>query len=406
MNKDKNKYIIGIILIISFILKIFGLLIRNKRWDYNSSGISEFLINYEGGFIRRGLIGEGLFFISKESGIDPRIFILILCILSYIIVTAFLFKKFKENNLYWWLILTTFLSGYVFDIIRKDYILYVLEIIMFLVVRQKLNDLSKICLITIFCCIGILIHEAFIFFGFPLVLICILRTSGFKLQYLILSAVPILFLITCIFKGNLYISHEIINSWNSILPENPLYYKRMNSIGALSWDTFETFKFHLRSNFIDSKFGVIGSLWRFLLFISAYYLLSNYILLFTKGEEGSKFNRNIISSLFLISAFFLLPMFTILSCDGARIYQYVCMTSFICYLILPRIYLRNVIGEKIYCLTDQINRGMDIILKPKKWIVVVLILFWGISPFYLNIIWDFLCSPVGTIIYFVYSFRF
>ena len=37
----------------------------------NASGMSEFLVNFSGGFVRRGLLGECLYKLSEATGISP-----------------------------------------------------------------------------------------------------------------------------------------------------------------------------------------------------------------------------------------------------------------------------------------------------------------------------------------------
>ena len=81
---DKNyklilKSYVGFILILS----IYYLASRNSDLTYNA--MSEWVINYQGGFVRRGLIGEIVFQISKVFNINLRFSFFIIQSLLYLV---------------------------------------------------------------------------------------------------------------------------------------------------------------------------------------------------------------------------------------------------------------------------------------------------------------------------------
>ena len=98
------------ILIIYFLYLIIGLCI------YSTLQISEFpekyvftewLINYEGGYVRRGLLGQLVFDISEILEINIKYLILIFQVVSYFIyftIFYFIFSKI-EINFFWLLII-------------------------------------------------------------------------------------------------------------------------------------------------------------------------------------------------------------------------------------------------------------------------------------------------------------
>ena len=68
---------------------------------YNNSvewTISEWLINYQGGFTRRGLLGELIFQFSKIIGITIREAILIFQIITYIVYFFLIFFFLRNIN--------------------------------------------------------------------------------------------------------------------------------------------------------------------------------------------------------------------------------------------------------------------------------------------------------------------
>ena len=95
MNESKNfnKYF-NLYLIILFIFSLFYLQIKYNVG--NDSTISEWLINYEGGFTKRGLIGQIAIYLSFLFDINLRVSILIFQIFIITIYYLLLFNFFKN----------------------------------------------------------------------------------------------------------------------------------------------------------------------------------------------------------------------------------------------------------------------------------------------------------------------
>ena len=68
-NLDKNL-LIGF----SFLIIVGGILntLSNKTYTNDSWTIGEWLINYQGGFVRRGFLGEGIYLFSTATKISNR----------------------------------------------------------------------------------------------------------------------------------------------------------------------------------------------------------------------------------------------------------------------------------------------------------------------------------------------
>ena len=103
MNNIINKkfiYFFLIYLSILYLISVFQL--HFKHTGGNDSTISEWLINFQGGFTKRGIIGEICFFIAKLFKTELRFIIYIFQIsilgIYYFLVFNF-FKKFKINFL-------------------------------------------------------------------------------------------------------------------------------------------------------------------------------------------------------------------------------------------------------------------------------------------------------------------
>ena len=81
------------------ILYLFAVFFFFQKYNnYVEWTISEWLINYQGGFTRRGLIGEIVFQISKLSSLTIRETILTFQIATYLIYFYLLYKFLKDTN--------------------------------------------------------------------------------------------------------------------------------------------------------------------------------------------------------------------------------------------------------------------------------------------------------------------
>ena len=94
-NYTLNFYL-KIYLIILYLFAVFFFF--QKYNNYVEWTISEWLINYQGGFTRRGLIGEIVFQISKLSSLTIRETILTFQIATYLIYFYLLYKFLKDTN--------------------------------------------------------------------------------------------------------------------------------------------------------------------------------------------------------------------------------------------------------------------------------------------------------------------
>ena len=150
-----------------FILSVFYLFYKHNV--ANDSTISEWLINYSGGFTKRGLIGQSAIYFSRIFEIHLRLVILIeqiTIILIYYLLLFFFLKDIFLNRLYLLVLFSPiFLLYPVYEIetlARKEVFIFSLYIINLLVLLKKENyyNISKLITFTF----SILIWEPVIFF--------------------------------------------------------------------------------------------------------------------------------------------------------------------------------------------------------------------------------------------------
>lgn len=123
----KTFYLVSLCLICAFLYQ-FVFYALNETNNLNNYNYSEFLINFQGGFVRRGLLGEFLYQTYKIADIPISQTILILSLIFFLFVLYFFFRKFRERNYCWWILLSPLVLGMSTYMVRKDYILYTILI--------------------------------------------------------------------------------------------------------------------------------------------------------------------------------------------------------------------------------------------------------------------------------------
>ncbi len=392
--------VIGIILITSFLLKIVFLVYTDViGGSLNSYQYSEFLINYQGGFVRRGLFGETLYQIYRLSPFPIIESLGFFCFLMFGVVSVLFYYQFKKQNICWWLLLSPLFLNFTAYIVRKDYMLYAILIGIVFLLRPSSRDIlnkSVACLLVIF---SLFIHEAFIFWGFVLYAIILSTDKRHKLLNYSFIALPIVAVgVISFFKGSTEVAQAIISSWNAIIPAHPLVHIHDNSIGAIGWDTFHAFMFHLKHNVSPSLSGG-GIILIPLLLSAAYYLFTNYMVYFSRGTaEERNAKRMEISLLYPVFCLTLIPMLTVLSCDTGRIFQYATITTFSAFLILPQQRVCGMFPGWYKTIIGRFNNWLDRRFPPTKTSLIFILLILAVNPYHFNLNGCWTESVIGSII--------
>ena len=167
--RDKEIHIIKFFFLIITIIYFYQI---NKFVNHNTqSTTSWWLYNYSQGFIKRGLVGEFLFFFSKF--INLNIFNLLKLFHSFLfLIFIYLFfqyiKKIKYINYYYVLLIFSpiGLMAYVYDpffIARPEIFIFITIIIYINILKNKPNY-YKILFISSLSSLSILIHESYFFY--------------------------------------------------------------------------------------------------------------------------------------------------------------------------------------------------------------------------------------------------
>lgn len=377
------KYAIGAMLVFAFVARVwlfvctFLLETPINGWQF-----SEFLINYEGGFVRRGIIGEGLISMLR-GGISGETMINLIRTVSigcYVAVLAFFLYQFHQRRWNWWIILTPVFMGFVMCIIRKDFMQELLLIGMLMLLHgspQRKGSLTIWCA-TILCAMELLIHEAFTFWGVPITILLIASSPASrweKASSIAVIAGVIALLGIC--KGNEDTARIITNSWQSWFPG--LEYEYWNSIGAIGWNPGWAAQFHLTANFCSPTIGWMRLPLQIAAFLCYSYMVCNFVYTFAPCGSTRDTQRKQLTAVYILTGITMIPMFTVLSVDYSRLYQYLTVTSFATVLIIPATRLDQALPKMLQSLTDRIIRFTDRYFTPSKGLMVALLLLADIN---------------------------
>ena len=108
--KSKFLYLVILTSLIFQVSKFYSFYNEYSAWQY-----VDWLINYQGGFTRRGFLGEIIFQLNKFSTLTIRETILIFQILSYLIYFYLVFKILKNSNIHLVLVFAIFSPIFIKD---------------------------------------------------------------------------------------------------------------------------------------------------------------------------------------------------------------------------------------------------------------------------------------------------
>lgn len=342
-------------LLITTLISLFPLFNDDyKNISYSSFRISEWLINYEGGFVRRGLIGEVLYLAFNIHSYDVKLIILLINAGFFVWLTYIVIKVCNGLNMSVIPSLVVFCGAMItFPEYRRDFLVLTLCFYIFLLFTRHLSNGKRtipfsFIILTSLC---ILIHEPTFFFTVPLLAIILWFSGDYNLsspkktlQLIKVFSVPIITMgLVCIMKGTGNISYDIWTSWTPLFrtyPESNSLPCIGEGVAFLERKFPSTAGFHLELNYciwgysltlcLQRIFSVIITLFAtyFLLTYNPYINLKNRTVIINK--------RTGIGLILLIQYFSMIPMFTILSCDFGRTILYCVISSTIAYYFIKR----------------------------------------------------------------------
>lgn len=400
---------------------------NNFLTSFSSFTMSDWLINYEAGFVRRGLWGQVFYYLYVFGGANVGYLVYFL---SYLFLFGFLYifiREWKRNNLSLFLLPSVCLIGafsmsYLLGF-RRDVLIFLL---IWFILRSYhsflLGNKKALWGMYLLSGVAILSHEASFFYFAPLlgVHFFLFQKDKKSLRMVfgrsILFLLPIVFvmLLCVVYKGDERMANEIWHSWDNYFISN---FGETLPIGkgceALGWNGMDTFKMHFNVNFLYKTLGVYRfCLWPFI-FMAVYYLLIQVnkvkIGVLERGEDNASLEIQ-LSQILILQFIFLLPMFTVLSCDFRRVILYWTLSSFLFYFGLGQNFLQ---AFRLKWFTKRVlgvNKVLSTGFLGNKYFYMFVFIFLGIPFAGFSETDAFLSSVFGNIafvlkytIYFIYG---
>ena len=239
INQNLNKQVIIIIIILttfSQLIKFYSFFLEYSAWQY-----SDWVINYQGGFVRRGLIGEILYQIHKLLLIDLDFIVLTLVSFLILLISILLIKSlnFLSNS---------YINNFIFlspgfflyplmnsQIVGRKDILFIALIGSLVFLEKKLNRNLLSTYLTISIFLTSLSHSGLFFYAPYMISLYLLIfiNRGYSLNIFeksnIFFSLTIIFFIIFFNQGT---SQQVIDICDSI---KNFINEQCESYGQISW---------------------------------------------------------------------------------------------------------------------------------------------------------------------------
>lgn len=407
-NINKKDILLSLLFIFctSYLLQLFVRQIFQFHYTYENQEfyhISEWLINFQGGFVRRGLRGEIIGHLHQFLGLTPYTLVIGITALSFIYLLFFFFREFiKKGYPIFILPFVFFLGNPILNSfwLRPDSLLVILFILVLYLLRKPKFNFLNIILVNLAVIIGILLHEIFIFIAVPAIILLIshhlkitfpVRSKNLIISYLYacLCLIPsfIITLLVIINNGSHETTATIWKSWKSApFPSDFLAWASTEEYpGAFEGMTksMQEGLYEYSGQFIawfyEGLYGpfmvvlIIGIIYFILLNVNS---LNNKILWFKPQNHQ---NKSYISSVLIVQLMTTIPLY-ILGWDYGRWIFFWVTSSFALILIIPQEILKPAIPHIITSMSDKISCWTTQILGESKGVIILLCIIIGV-PF-------------------------
>lgn len=353
----------------------------------NGWAMSDWLIDYSQGFVRRGLGGRLLqALVANSSATGVAATISVVCSLAFATVGTVMLYSFKQRGWCWWLLCSPLLCCLMPYVTRKDYLLFALLALSLWLLslpgRRMLRTTAAMALTVV----GILLHEAYFFWGAPLTLLTIVGSSKldvstpacrqrlWRCQAALCALILIgVFAVCCLRSGDEATARGIVTHWQTLLSEADLNFADNNNIGALGWPLRDTLRYHFHSNFQP------GFPFWLLTVAAAYYLCTQFLRVFSPARFTQQDSTRLGATMAILFVT-LLPMLTVLSCDMARVMQYGCLGALMTVAMLPSEQIDSALPQWLTQRISSLNQHITRLLPPGRGLLMLMLLVTASSP--------------------------
>lgn len=179
--RSKHERLLLLIFLFAFTARLLERLrywvdLAQRPLTFNDYPFTEWLINYQAGFYRRGLPGEFLLSLWRWFHVPPQLAIVTLCLMAYAAFCAYVWTISKDKVPRWVLFTTPVLGYPVFIngiMLRKDiFVVFVIAIVSALIIRSRSRGTDFVAFSLLAALI--LSHEIAFFLGFFMISLLLL----------------------------------------------------------------------------------------------------------------------------------------------------------------------------------------------------------------------------------------
>ena len=303
-------------------------------FDFVRYEVSDWLINYQGGFVRRGLVGELLLTLEKIFPYNVKHAILGIETISYILFFAVTFRIFMKYG--WSLLAAMFPVACVTMSLGcyRDFMMLCLCALTYYIFFKYLKEKRKPLLVfsVAVMSLNVIVYEPVFFVLVPILALQYWYACGERktLKTALVFIIPTsCMLLSCIYRGNGAQADTIWQSWMPYMkadgydPADGMGY----AVEFLKLTNTEVFKIHLESSFGDN---VPSSIITLFIVITFAFFLCTYIPQTDGNNKTLACNKHKseLGWILLFQLLIQLPLFTVLSTDYGRTLPMSLYTSF------------------------------------------------------------------------------
>jgi len=370
MNSKFSKYLFYYLIFLFICSCVY---LAQKHNVGNDSTISEWLINYEGGFTKRGIIGQINIYLANLFNIELRKSILFFQIVLIGVYFILLFRFVRSLRINKILLLSIFTPIFIIYPLAEVEVLARKEVFLFciFIIYLNLNSFfSQNVFKIIFLSLAILIHESVIFYFLFFIGVDVIKNSFNKFNRKILLS---LFSYSPATFVALYIALNPLNAIEHQMMSDYLK-NNFNEVCYMSCALLKT-KSSIHDQFLGNNYSVEVFVRYFLIILIGFgplLLLLKHSYILNKQLIFFKFFNNLLTPflLFYIPVFFFFAM----GSDWGRYVNISYVFGILLYLFLYK--------ENFIKIDDQIfNRKIISPLKNKKIFIIFFIIFcFGWNP--------------------------
>ena len=347
-----RKIFIKSFFIFLFLISFFRL--YDNAMNFDSWQYGEWLINYQNGFVRRGLLGELIYLTSAIFNKNFQItFILIISILTifYYYLNYKLIKNIDLSFLNLFIIFSPLFFVFFIIIskvgIKKEIILYIFYISYLLALSSKNYDYKKNWIFFLLFPLILLIHEGLFFYLPYLFIPLIFLDNGRNSKKILIQISTLLFLsifmlvILYLHKGNEEFTNVICNSLGDFAPNKCNWW---GPIAALKTEiSFETggsyFEGYFNNEIVNSSnqlFYVFNDLKTYFGF--SFYVLISFLPIFLFFNFYNLYKKKVLVILLLFCLVFSLPLFHVAQDWSRWLSIHFHLTAFIIFFLQQKVF--------------------------------------------------------------------